>query len=126
VFGPRGKPDPLLTSTGWKRVRAHWIDQRLPCQAPRCVMSSRVIDYDGPYWLTVRGRKTINPWAFHCGHIVSRRTARQLGWPESEVNSVANTRPEHAQCSVKAGAREGRAVQSVTTTRRKLITSRQW
>ena len=122
MFGTRGPADPLLSSNGWAKVKAHWRTLRLPCQAPRCHLPGVPIDYDGPYLVTIRGKRTINRRAFHCGHIVSRRKARLLRWSAERTNAVGNTRPEHAACSVKAGAREGRAAQ--TTVR--LITSRQW
>ena len=113
MFGSRGRADPLLNTSGWRKVRDYWISKRLPCQAPRCHLPGRPIDYDGPYWVRTRsGSTTINPYAFHCGHVVARRDAYRLGWNEQQINSVENTRPEHARCSVKAGARIGRRVQS--------------
>jgi len=113
MFGPRRRADPLLTTHAWRLVKQHWRDLRPPCMAPRCHLPGIPIDWDGPYLVTTpSGRRTINPAAFNCGHIVSRRRARRLGWPESRINDVSNTRAEHARCSVKDGAREGRAVQA--------------
>ena len=113
MFGPRRRADPLLTTHAWRLVKQHWRDLRPPCMAPRCHLPGIPIDWDGPYLITtLSGRRTVNPAAFHCGHIVSRRRARRLGWPETRINDLSNTRAEHARCSVKAGAREGRAARA--------------
>lgn len=106
AFTNRGPADPALGTTTWAAIKTYWRRARQPCA--RC---GRPIDYDRPYWLTIAGRRTINPWALHVGHIVSRRRGRALGWTEDQVNALANTRPEHARCSVRSGAREGNAAQ---------------
>lgn len=132
---PRGsRADRLLNTTGWRRVRAHWIAQALPCQAPRCHLPGVPIAYSGPYFTVVNGHRTINGAAFHCGHIVSRREAKRMGWTEDRINALANTRPEHALCSTRAGAREGNRAQRqagrypthLPPAKPRLDTSRDW
>jgi hypothetical protein len=68
--------------------------QRRPCA--RC---GKPIAYDEPYWLTVNGRRKINPRAFVAGHIVSRA--------KSGSNALGNLQPEHAVCSLRSGGSEG-------------------
>lgn len=68
-------------------------------QRPPCWRCSQPIAYDEPYWITIRGRRTVNPRAFVCGHIIDR--ARGGG------HELSNLRAEHARCSITSGARLG-------------------
>ena len=104
--GPRTAPDPALTTRSWRELRKHWQRLRLPCA--RC---RGPIDYDGPRFLIVRGRRRLNPRYLVVGHIVSRRTARILGWSDAQTNGAANTQPECQTCSNRSGAREGQRAQ---------------
>lgn len=106
--GPRTPNDPALTTHHWRTtIRQHWQALRLPCA--RC---GGPIDYDGPRYLTVQGRRRLNPRYLIVGHIVSRYTARQLGWTEQQTNALTNTQPECQTCSNRSGARLGRQVQA--------------
>jgi hypothetical protein len=67
--------------------------QRKPCA--RC---GGAIAYDQPYWLTINGRRKVNPWAFHCGHVLSRH--------QGGSHTLNNLQAEHASCSISAGATE--------------------
>ena len=58
------------------------------------------------------------PGQFVAGHIVSRRNAKLLGWPEAQTNSLANLRPECRSCSNRSGAREGQQAQRAKVKRR--------
>ncbi len=98
--------DPLYV-----RNRAIIRAQRRPCA--RC---GRTIDYDGPYWLIVKGRRTINPLAYHCGHIVDR--------VRGGTHELTNLQPEHAACSIRSGARLGQKRQRKT--KRKTLIARDW
>ena len=112
--GPRTASDPGLNSRAWLDVKAHWRAIREPrCQAPRCLHPRVPVDYDGPYWLYTRsGRRTINRYAFHAGHIVGREQARRLRWPADAIYCIGNSRPEHAACNISAGARRGQIIQA--------------
>jgi len=94
--------DPLLGTAAHRRNRKHWQRLRLPC-----AVRGRAIDYDGPN--LINGRQ--NPRALVVGHIISRYEAMRMGWPESRINSLANTRPECRACSNKSGAQLGFKVQ---------------
>ena len=85
--------DPLLTGGIWRKVRAYWIAQRLPCA--RC---GRAIDYDTVprYWRSL-----------DVGHVVDRVTARGQGWTDEQINAVSNTQPEHQRCNREAGVTLG-------------------
>ena len=115
--------DPLLHSTAWRRtIRQHWQRLRLPCA--RC---RRPIDYDGPQYLVVRGRKKQNPRYLVVGHIVSRYEAKRRGWTEQQINSLTNTQPECVACSNRSGAQLGQRVQRATlSSSQRLDTSRRW
>jgi hypothetical protein len=119
--GPRTAADPLLTGYHWRvTVRNHWKAQRLPCAVCR-----KPIDYDGPrYYLSVTGRRTLNPRYLVVGHIVSRYTAKRYGWTEAQINALSNTRPECQACSNRTGAKLGQKVQR--SKRTTLNTSRRW
>ena len=80
----------------YKRNRAVLLAMRLPCA--RC---GGAIDYDGPRFAWVNGRRVENLAAFDCGHVVDRA----LGGD----NSLANLQAEHARCGRHAGARLGNA-----------------
>lgn len=80
--------DPL-----YMRNRAIIRAQRRPCA--RC---GKPMMYDQPYWLTVNGRRKVNPASFHCGHIRSRINGG--------THELTNLQAEHAGCSIRAGARE--------------------
>jgi hypothetical protein len=47
------------------------------------------------------------PGQFVPGHVVARHIAKKLGWLESQINSLANLRPECRRCSYRNRAREG-------------------
>jgi hypothetical protein len=85
--------DPLLRGPDWENLKTYWRQQRGPCA--RC---GGEIDYDTVprYWKSL-----------DVGHKTSRETARALDWTRAEINSVANTQPEHQRCSRAAGARQG-------------------
>lgn len=56
----------------------------------------------------------VNPWAFHCGHIISRH--------QGGSHILSNLQAEHAACSIRDGAQESKRAQdtprlSVATTR---------
>jgi hypothetical protein len=108
--GPRdGWSDPLLHTAAWRRViRPYWKRRRLPCQ---CGCGGQPIDYDGPTYFVINGKRHLNPAALVVGHIVSRFEARQLGWSEAQVNDVRNTRPERQDHSLRSGGRLGAQVQ---------------
>ena len=91
------RTDASLGRYRWKLIRKHWRRLQLPCA--RC---GQPIDYTA---------KWPHPRSLVVGHIVSRREARSLGWPESAINSLSNTQPEHVDCSNKSGAALGRRLQ---------------
>jgi hypothetical protein len=100
------------------RNRAIIRAQRRPCA--RC---GKPIAYDEPYWLTtINGRKTVNPRAFHCGHIRSRINGGG--------HELANLQAEHAGCSIRSGPREANRRRRQKTTPAmawpSLDTSRRW
>lgn len=105
-------------------MRDYWRTQGKPCA--RC---GKAIAYSSTYYFP--GTRTINPDAFVCGHIVSRDRAKQLGWTDEQINSIANTQPECARCSMTSGARDGnrkaRGLRVVSRgTKTQLDTSRKW
>lgn len=105
--GPRTARDPLLTGRAWRADRGYWQQLRLPCA--RC---RGPIDYTGPRFLIVRGRKRLNPRYLVVGHIVSRYEARRRGWTDEQINARANQQPECQHCSNTSGARLGNRVQA--------------
>ena len=112
--GPKtaARRDPLLHGTAWRQIRKHWLTIRIPrCQCGVC--GGLPIDYDGPQYLIIRGRKRQNPNYLIVGHIVSRYQAKRLGWSEAQINALTNTRPERAACSNRSGAQLGQRVQRV-------------
>lgn len=121
--GPRTATDPLLTTAQWRKIRQHWIKLRRPCA--RCGMP---IDYDGPRYLVVNGRRRQNPRSLVVGHIVSRYDARRMGWTEDRINSIPNTQPECQDCSNRSGARLGQKVQRSRPGRRipRPLTADRW
>jgi hypothetical protein len=134
--GPRTRNDPTLSTKWWRvTVRNHWIALRLPCA--RC---GKPIDYDGPRYLPnglhnrrckgspCRGCRKLNPRYLHVGHKVDRYIARGLGWAESQIHAIAQTQPEHQDCSSVSGARLGQRVQAakLAIRVRQLDESRRW
>ncbi len=116
--GPRTANDPLLTTHHWRTtIRRHWQAKRLPCA--RC---HKPIDYTGPRYLIVRGRRRVNPRALVVGHIVSRYDARRLGWTDVQINALTNSQPECVDCSNRSGAKLGQQVQR----QRAKVTSLRW
>ena len=119
----RGASDPALTSRAWRAHRAYWTAQRLPCS--RC---GGPIDYGDPRYLP--GTRRLNPRYLVVGHIVSRRQARLLGWPEQRINARANTQPECQDCSNRSGAAESnharRSRGIVVVPIARPVTSRSW
>jgi hypothetical protein len=73
-----------------------------------CLLPGVPIDYEPPY--TKRA-------SFNCGHIMPRWRAKALGWSLDQINSVANSRPEHRLCNLKDGARIGQTLQRAKTRR---------
>lgn len=108
--GPRTPRDPLLTTRAWRNDREHWQRLRLPCA--RC---GRPIDYDGPRYLTINGKRRQNPCYLVIGHIVDRWEARRRGWTEQQINARANQQPECQNCSNTSGARLGQRIQASKT-----------
>jgi hypothetical protein len=103
--GPTTPRDELLGTYTWRvRIRKYWMARRLPC-----AVCHRAIDYDGPRFLP--GTRKVNPRALVVGHIVGRYQAKQLGWTQTQINSINNTRPECVACSNKSGQRLGAQVQ---------------
>lgn len=111
--GPRTPPDPLLTTHHWRTtIRPYWQRLRLPCA--RC---QRLIDYDGPRYLTTTtGRRKLNPRYLVVGHIVSRYDAKRQGWTEQQINALSNTQQECQDCSNRSGALLGQRVQQAKLT----------
>ena len=94
---------------GWAKIREYWRGQRLPCSRCGCA-----IDYDGPYMIMVRGKRTVNPRYLVVGHITSVATATALGWPDTQTYALGNTRPECWTCSNRSGARSGNRIRRST------------
>jgi hypothetical protein len=121
--GPRTSSNPIYSTRSWRNIRKHWQQLGLPCA--RCGYK---IDYLGPKYLLINGKRKQNPYSLAVGHIVSVRKATILGWTEAQTNALSNTQPEHLACSNSSGAREGqraqRAKQRVMATR--INTSRRW
>ena len=106
--GPRTTRDPLLTTHHWRKVvRPYWQRLRQPCA--RC---GKPIDYDGPRYVVVAGKRTLNPRYLVVGHKVDRYTAKRMGWTEQQINAIANSQPECQSCSNSSGARLGQRVQA--------------
>jgi hypothetical protein len=89
--------DPALDGYAWKQIKQFWRRQHGPCW--RCGLPIR---YD---------LKWPHPMSLVVGHIVSRAEARRAGWPESAINALRNTSPEHVACSNRSGAQLGRQLQ---------------
>jgi hypothetical protein len=105
--GPRTGNDPLLTTHHWRKViRPHWQRLRLPCS--RC---HQPIDYDGPRYYLINGKRKLNLRYLVVGHVVDRYTARRMGWSDDQINALSNTQPECQACSNRSGARLGQRVQ---------------
>lgn len=108
--GPRTPTDPLLTTHHWRHtIRPYWQQQRLPCA--RC---GQAIDYDGPRFYIINGKRKQNPRYLIVGHKVDRVTARRLGWTDQDINHLSNTQPECQTCSNQSGARLGQRLQHAT------------
>jgi hypothetical protein len=75
------------------RNRATLRAQRRPCA--RC---GGAIAYDESYWITIGGRRRVNPRAFVAGHIISRHRGGS--------HALSNLQAEHAACSFSSGAEE--------------------
>jgi hypothetical protein len=119
--GPNSDRDPLLVTPQHRANRRHWQRLRLPCA--RC---GKPIAYDQPTFFVVNGKRIMNPLALHVGHIVPRWRAKQLGWTPAQTNALSNSQPEHARCSVRAGARDGNRVQRPLKRRVVVDSSRRW
>ncbi len=116
--GPRTQPNPLRANDrAWRQIAAYWRRLRLPC-----AQCGSEIRYDEDYWLTIQGRRTINPRALNVGHIISLAEAARRGWTAKQANDITNTRPEHARCNLNAGAKLGQRVQ----TQRTKVTTLRW
>jgi hypothetical protein len=95
--GP-GTTDPALSGAEYTRNRALL---RRACAANRapCARCRGAIDYDGPRYLLVNGKRRLNPRSFVAGHIVARA--------HHPDHSLSNLQPECARCSWTSGARLG-------------------
>jgi hypothetical protein len=69
------------------------------------------IDYDGPTFWVVNGKRQLNPRALVIGHVVSRYEAKRLGWTAAMINDISNTRPERMDHSLRSGGRLGAGIQ---------------
>ena len=105
--GPRTPSDPLLHGRDRQRIREYWKRSGRPC-----AVCGAPIDYTGPRFFVVAGRRAQNPRVLVVGHIVSRRRAKLLGWTAAQINAIGNTRPEGQRCSNQTGAREGQRAQA--------------
>ena len=94
VAKPSG--DPALKTAEYQRNLQVVKARRNPCA--RC---GKPIDYDGPSYLIINGRRRWNPWGFECGHIIDRVYGGS--------NALTNLQAEHRRCSRKAGSRLGHA-----------------
>jgi hypothetical protein len=101
----------MYTRAAWRRTRQHWIAQRLPCS-----VCGQAIDYDHGRYLA---DGSLNLRSFVCGHVVDRRIALARGWTAEQADALANTRPECAACSNRAGARAGNRAQRARMIKRK-------
>jgi hypothetical protein len=111
--GPATPRDPLLATYTWRvTIRRYWVAKRLPCS-----ICGRAIDYR-PNSRYLPGTRKLNPRALVVGHIVSRYTAKRMGWSEAEINSISNTRPECVQCSNRSGQQLGARVKNNRQQRR--------
>lgn len=119
--GPRTPSDPLLHTKEWQRVREYWRGQGRPC-----AVCGVAIDYTGPRYFLVAGRRVQNPRALVVGHIVSRRKAKLLGWTGAQINALSNTRPECQRCSNRSGAREGNRAQTAAVKARTAAYVSRW
>jgi hypothetical protein len=105
-----GWSDPLLHTPAWRRViRPYWKRRRLPCQCG--CWPPRPIDYDGPTYVVVNGKRRLNPAALVIGHVVSRYEAKRLGWSAEQINALSNTRPERQDHSLRSGGVLGAQIQ---------------
>lgn len=120
--GPRTPTDPLLATTAWRTtIRQYWIRQHLPCA--RC---GRAIDYEGPRYVVMAGRRRLNPRYLVVGHKVSRAIAKRTGWTEQQINALTNTQPECNHCSVTSGARDGQRAQAKRMAAKRMATITRW
>lgn|SRR5215212_1072000 len=92
-FVTRSNPDRWDRDPLYVKNRAIVRAQHRPCR--RC---GKPIAYEAPYWVTINGRKHINPRAFVCGHVVSRINGGG--------HELANLRAECAGRSIQSGAHE--------------------
>lgn len=72
-----------------------------------------MIDYDGPRYLIINGKRRLNPRYLVVGHIVSRYEAKRMGWTVKQMNALTNLRAECQRCSNRSGARLGQQVQAI-------------
>jgi hypothetical protein len=105
-----GWSDPLLHTSSWRRViRPYWQRRRLPCQCG--CWPPQPIDYDGPTYVVVNGKRRLNSAALVIGHVISRYEAKRLGWTAAMINDISNTRPERMDHSLRSGGRLGASIQ---------------
>lgn len=106
----------MSTMLGRKGLRTYWVRAKVAqCHADHCLYPGLPIDYSGQ-----RG-----PLALDVGHIVPAYTQ-----PHRRAWAISETRPEHAACNRKQGARIGGIrVHAKRRTQRAVIsldTSRTW
>ena len=93
----RTKPaDPAIKTAEYRARRARLKAEARSVAAP-CARCRGPIDYDGPYWLTINGRRVVNPRAFVAGHVIDRAAG----------GGHDLLQPECARCSITSGARTG-------------------
>ncbi len=95
---PVGPADPRLKSATYKRTRAQ-LKREAKARGDCCARCRGAIDYDGPYWLSIGGRRRVNPRAFVAGHRVGRA--------DGGGDELANLQAECARCSIDSGAKDG-------------------
>jgi hypothetical protein len=111
----------LVTELARRKVREYWRRSGRPC-----AVCGAAIDYAGPRYLVVNGRRVQNPRALVVGHIVSRRKAKLLGWSAEQINALSNTRPECQRCSNLSGARDGQRAQAAAGKGRRATYVSRW
>jgi hypothetical protein len=82
----------------YQRNRAALLDAARRGLWP-CARCGGPIDYDGPRYLPLPGRRRENPLAFDAGHVVAKA--------EGGTHELANLQPEHVRCNRVHGAHLG-------------------
>jgi 5-methylcytosine-specific restriction endonuclease McrA len=90
----------------WSHDRAYRINRAILLRTSRreqapCSRCGGPIDYDGPRYIRLSGRRHENPAAFDAGHIIAII--------EGGTHALDNLQAEHARCNRSAGAHLGNA-----------------